>query len=273
VTKKEKNLNNTSAPPTVFPRSVSLLHSQLLYPSPSGAGGWGVGACSQPITPSLLLLPPHAFPLLQHESCPQAALLWAKSCFSMGSSTGHSSFKKYPPSLDFGLLQVLAGNYLLWHCIFHGLQGNICSGTWSTSSPFLYSFGVYNAVSLFFLSSSACMVCFLPFLKHFFPRHCYLGWGSQLCPSLGPLELDRIVWVYLNLLTEATLAVHHYHLAMCSHYKKVAASDCWIFCILGLFSFGWIFHWEWQFLHHYRLPAITHTTIKKTKIPNRLSLF
>jgi len=54
-------------------------------------------------------------------------------------------------------LHGLQGDSLLCHGLLHGLQGNLCSGAWSTSSPsFLTDLGVYRVV---YLTSSHLTLC------------------------------------------------------------------------------------------------------------------
>ena len=61
------------------------------------------------------------------------------------------------------------GDNLHHHGLHHRLQGNLCSGTWSTSSPsFFTDLGVCRVVSLTFSHSSllAAAQHFLPFPKY-----------------------------------------------------------------------------------------------------------
>jgi len=64
----------------------------------------------------------------------------------------------------------LKGSNLLHHGLLHRLQGNLCSGTWSTSSPsFLADLGVYRVVYLTFFSllfPTAAVQRFLPCLNY-----------------------------------------------------------------------------------------------------------
>ena len=216
-----------------------------------GDGEWGLWPVHH--TLSLLLLPPHSLPLLQHEapltgdSCAQISKVspshglqfftncpsvgpftmrcspsgadcssvgppWGhkpcqQTCSSMGSSfhaatgPGRSLLQRglstgsQPASgillLQRGLLlglQVnifstvdlhgLQGDSLPQHGLHYRLQGNLCSGTWTTSSPsFFTDLGVCRVVSLTFSHSSllpqnVLMQVFFPFLNTLSQR-CY----------------------------------------------------------------------------------------------------
>ena len=66
-------------------------------------------------------------------------------------------------------LHGLQGDSLPHHGLYHRLQGNLCPGTWSTSSlSFFTDLGVYRVVSLIFslLSSAAVAQGFFPLLKY-----------------------------------------------------------------------------------------------------------
>lgn len=95
------------------------------------------------------------------------AVLQEKICFSVVSpqvtiSTGNIQL------LPYGVLCVLQCGYVLWHGLFQGLQGNICSSIWRNSPPSFFSdLGVRIAVSHFFFPLCLCLV-FLSFLKYVF---------------------------------------------------------------------------------------------------------
>lgn len=77
----------------------------------------------------------------------------------------------------------------LFHCgLLHGLQGNVCLSTWSTSTPSFYPLGVCRAVSLTFSFTHHPQAVFCLSLNMSWQRCHHLGWGVQLCPVLGPLE-------------------------------------------------------------------------------------
>ena len=101
-----------------------------------------------------------------------------------GLSPGHSSFKAYPPappwchpwaavwiSVPAWSSPQAAGKYLLHRGLSHGQQGNIWSGTWSTSLAFFSDLGVHTIVShtLFFLTPH-CHAAFCPFRNTFSER-------------------------------------------------------------------------------------------------------
>lgn len=46
------------------------------------------------------------------------------------------------------VLHRLQNGYMLYHGLLHGLQWNLCPGTWSTSSSFLTDLGVCTVISL-----------------------------------------------------------------------------------------------------------------------------
>lgn len=71
-------------------------------------------------------------------------------------------------------------------CTFlHGLQRNLCSGTWSTPSLSFSVLDVHSHVSHYFsLWKHLC-----PFLNMFSRKHHNLFRGPQLCPLVGPVEV------------------------------------------------------------------------------------
>jgi len=116
----------------------------------------------------------------------------------------------HPPALAWGgYLQVnicssvdlnrLQGDSLHHHGILHGLHENLCSGTWSTSSPsFFTALGVCRLVSL--TSSHSSLLLQLP--RFFFPILKYVI-TEVLPPSLIGLSLASI-W---SILEPAALAL------------------------------------------------------------------
>jgi len=75
-------------------------------------------------------------------------------------------------------LHGLQGDSPPHHSPHHGLQGNLCSGTWSTSSPsFFTDLGVCTAVSL--TSSHSSLPCCFCTVVGFFPH--FLNVLSQRC--------------------------------------------------------------------------------------------
>ena len=85
------------------------------------------------------------------------------------------------------VLHGLQGDNLLHHGLLHGLQGNLCSSAWSTSSSFFTGLGVCRAVSHLL---TAAAQHFLPLLKYVItgvpPA---LLMGSALASSRSVLEL------------------------------------------------------------------------------------
>lgn len=75
---KNKSQQPYPPPPLFFPGSPSLLPSQLvpLPPCQTVQCGWEMGACGQSVI-SLLLLPPHTFPLLRSGTSLQAEIFEA----------------------------------------------------------------------------------------------------------------------------------------------------------------------------------------------------
>jgi len=113
------------------------------------------------------------------------------ACSSMGSPRGRSLLQAHPPALAWGsprpaggyllhcgppwaaggyLLHCgpprAAGDNLLHHGLLHRLQGNLCSGAWSTSSPSFTDLGVCRAISLTHSHSSTLLQFFSPLLKY-----------------------------------------------------------------------------------------------------------
>jgi len=165
---RKENLNNTFPPP--LPSSQAQLHSQFLNILPSSStGGQGMGvmlssSCVVSAAPSssgggLLTL----FPCSSVGSLPRETVL--HELLQLSPAYGVQSFRNRP--LQFGTpmgsrpssgihlllrgvlhgLQVdicstvdlhgLQGHSLPHHGLLYGLQGNLCSGAWSTSYPLL----------------------------------------------------------------------------------------------------------------------------------------
>jgi len=117
---------------------------------------------------SLAYVPPHAFPCFlcglfstgcSHPQC-------TSTCSSMGPSMG--SRVDICSSM---VLHGLQGYNLLDHGLLHGLQGNLCSSTWSAASPslILVSAGLFHTVFFFPLIPLLFLVL-MPFLKSVFPE-------------------------------------------------------------------------------------------------------
>lgn len=113
----------------------------------------------------------------------------------------------------------------LHHHLQHGLQGNLCSGTWITSSPSLFfGPGVFRVVSLKFFSLlflKATVQCSLSFLQllSFIEAPAVLLTGSTLASNVSVAEpacTGCVTWDSPWLFpTEATTALLHcQHLAL-----------------------------------------------------------
>lgn len=154
--------------------------------------------------------------LLQHGSSPQPQLFkktaptapWVfhmgygasgKDCFYTGSSPRAANPVKnllqHRPQIcqqisscsGVGLHGLQCG-YLFHHWSLHGLQGNLCSGTWSTSSFPSSDLDVGRVVSYSSFSFSSFFY-FPPFpIKHISQRHHHLGCQAQVGPEVGQLE-------------------------------------------------------------------------------------
>jgi len=135
----------------------------------------------------------HALPenllLCELRSTGRSTLQGISTCCGMRSSMGCS--------VDICCTVVfdgLHGGNMCHHSLYRGLQGNLCSGAWSTSShSFFADPGVCRAVSLTFfllLSPTAAAQHFLPFLKCIFTEAPSLSlMGSALASSGSILEL------------------------------------------------------------------------------------
>ena len=140
-------------------------------------------------------------------SCPQGhSLLWASTCSSVGSSMDCSG------SLLHGEPPCAAGRQ---PALLQGLQGNLCSGAWSTSSPsFFTDLVVCRVVSLTSAHSSLWLQVvyqvFFTLLSYVIPEALPLFlMGSALVSSGSVLEPAGTGFIrhggsFWQLLTEAT---------------------------------------------------------------------
>ena len=97
---------------------------------------------------------------------PTESQLWhgiSKDCsFLQDISTWHDVGSSIGCSVDICStvdLHVLQGHSLHHHCLLHGLQGNLCSGTWSTSSLSFTDLGVCRVVSHILTPLSGWIFC------------------------------------------------------------------------------------------------------------------
>jgi len=97
-------------------------------------------------------------------------------------------------------LHGLQGDSLPHHGLLHGLQGNLCSSTWSTSSSsFFTDLGVCRIVSLTSSQSSLPCCSFFPLLKYIILEVLPLSlMGSALASGGSILELSGISSVRLE---------------------------------------------------------------------------
>lgn len=132
---------------------------------------------SLPNSSSLLFLPPHAFPLLQHGSSqglfPQATVWAGFFEETLGALVWHTQAGKYLLLylLHRGLLQRLQWN--LQHIHFFLFLQPLCSLC-------------YVTLSLCFPSNCVFWVFLFPCLNMFSQRHHCAGWGAQLHPAVNP---------------------------------------------------------------------------------------
>lgn len=110
------------------------------------------------------------------------------------------------------LLHGLQYGYLLWYGLFHGLEGNICCGTWSSSSPFFSALGDAFAISKIFCSLPLSLCGILPFLIHLL-LEALSSWlmGSAVSCVRTPF------WSYLKL---AVTLKYLLQLGMIGKYRK-----------------------------------------------------
>ena len=82
-----------------------------------------------------------------------------------------------------------AGRVLPHHGVLHRLQGNLCSGAWSTCSPsFFTDLGVCRIISLTYslFSLPAAVVQFFPLLKFILSQtHYHYRWWARPWPAAG----------------------------------------------------------------------------------------
>jgi len=155
-------------------------------------------------------------------------------CCTVGSSMGCSV--DICSSVVFRGLQ---GDNLLHQPLLHGLHWNLCSGTWSNFSPHysltLVSAGLFCSHLFSFLPLTAAVQCFYLFL-HIFSQRCHhLGWGAQLHPAMGPLELTGTICVWHAAAPasphrgDPASPLHCQQLGMCNLYKDSCFS-CGTYC-------------------------------------------
>lgn len=168
--------NKTQIPSSPYPSFLRLNFTALFLTclpgpcSPGGVEGCRTGGLESAHNGSLLLLlllPPHIFPV-----------------FQCGLLQGLQLPSKYVHLLLCRVLHRLHGNNLLHLGPLHRLQGNLCFGCWSTSSP---SFFFHIAVHSFAFTPYCCAVL-CPFLNLFSQRCHHLHWRAQLCPMVSLLE-------------------------------------------------------------------------------------
>jgi len=190
VRNKEKNKN--TSPCLLLPRlNFSPSFLTLLLPlSPQVCqGGRNGGLQSVHNTISAAPSSSHFFPtpvwILSMGYSPSRA-----DCSCMGCSPWTTVPARKPAPL--WVLYRMQGDNLCHHGLLHGLQGNFCSSTWSTSSPsFSFDLGVCRVVCLTFfslLSLTAAAQCFLPFFNYIFAEAQPGQLTAQLCPALCPLK-------------------------------------------------------------------------------------
>jgi len=92
-------------------------------------------------------------------------------------------------------LHGLQGHSLPHHGLFHGLQGNLCSSTWSTSSAsFFTDLGVCRVISLMHSHSSPSTAVpqqVFCLLQRITQNHRMVGVGRDLCGSSSPTLLPK----------------------------------------------------------------------------------
>jgi len=160
-------------------------------------------------------------------SLPMGPQVLPEACCSMGLPQRHSLLRAHPPAPAWGFfhgLQVdicctvnlhgLQWDSLPHHGLHHRLQGNLCSGTWSTSSLFFTDLGVCRVVALTYSHSSLQLQLrrfFSPLLQYVDTEALPLSlMGSTLASGGSVLELAGIGSVIRGgsfswILTEAAL--------------------------------------------------------------------
>ena len=153
---------------------------------------------------SLLLIPPHTFPLHQCESSPWTAVFQDKPAWA----------------------QLLHGMQEISTCssVLHELQG---ACPLPPSSLTLVSTALF--LTLFSCSLFTSLWCFCPFLDMFSNRHYQLGWQAQPCPVGG------LLWSCLDLVIPSTgqplVSSHRGHpcsLIHCPHLGTDIQCDAFI---------------------------------------------
>ncbi|KAM9591174.1 uncharacterized protein ACIBXB_006073 [Morphnus guianensis] len=164
--------------------------------------------------------------LLQHGLLSMGCSSCQELAPARGSPWAAGSFRAHLPALAWGPPQAagwdicstvdlhgLQGDNLRHHGLHHGVQGNLCSGTYSTSSPSFTDLGVCRVVSLTYSHSSlpaAVAQHFFPLLKNVITEALpLLLIGSALASGGSVLELADIGFVrhrgsFQQLLIEAT---------------------------------------------------------------------
>ncbi|NXH49107.1 CSMD3 protein, partial [Dicaeum eximium] len=178
---QSENKTKKFPPPPLFPRLHSFIptSSNFSFPSQQGWIRNGEDVWSVHNNWSWPLLPPHALPLIQcgvlcivcgsFRVAPARLLSMGCGPSGMDRSTSHRSFQGSSSRCSVGSstgssreLRVLQPARLLPCGLHHGLQGNVCSDTWSTSSPSFSDLHVCRAVSYIFLLIF-CHSCFAAF--------------------------------------------------------------------------------------------------------------
>lgn len=96
------------------------------------------------------------------------AVVHAKSLFQCGLSMDCSFLQGISTCSSMGSSMGLQGDNLLHHAPLCGLQGILCSSTWSTSEPFFSDLEICRVVflTLFLTPHRTAVQCFLLFLKY-----------------------------------------------------------------------------------------------------------
>ena len=98
--------------------------------------------------------------------------------------------------------------------LLHRLQGDLCSGAWSTSSPssFFSHLGVCRAVFHTFFPHSSLVAAFCPFFNAFFPEALPRGCAV---PGCGAAAEPSGTWRAAPLLTRAPVTNTSPHIWQC----------------------------------------------------------
>ena len=157
--------------------------------SPSGTDCFSVGppGGSQALAANLLQCGV-LFPC-GHRSCQETAPVWAPHRVTPPSDI-HLLWRGILRGLQVDVcstinLHGLKGDSLPHHSLLHRLQGNLCSGTWSTSSPYFFTdLGVCRVLTP--LSGCKCHYTGV-FSSLILSQRCYHHhWWAWLWPVLGP---------------------------------------------------------------------------------------